>query len=152
MMSVITKNERIYGDYFKILQRAIERMARNSFLIKAWTVTLVSAILVLTVSVTNIFVLSILIGTTIIFWGLDSYYLRFERLYRKLYKEKVKEYNDDKKIANMKLFIMDIVPYKENEDTTIKIMQSGSVVYFYSTITAALSLLLIISSILFIIQ
>lgn len=151
-MSEITKNERIYGDYFKILQGAIERMARNSFLIKAWTVTLVSAILVLTVSITNIFVLSILIGITIIFWGLDSYYLRFERLYRKLYEAKVKEYNDDKKIANMKLFIMDINPYKENVDSTIKIMRSDSLIYFYSIITGALSLLLIISSIVLIFQ
>lgn len=146
MVSEITKNERIYGDYFKILQGVIERMARNSFLIKGWTVTLVSAILILTVSITNLFVLSILIGITIIFWGLDSYYLRFERLYRKLYEVKVKEYND-KGIANMDLFIMDINPYKENVDSTFKIMRSTSLIYFYSSITGVLSLLLIIAGI-----
>jgi len=142
-MSEDKKYERIYGDYFKIIQGTINRMARNSFLIKAWTVTLVSAILVLTLSFTNIFVLGILIVITVIFWGLDSFYLRFERSYRSLYNAKVNEYNNKTK-TSMKLFSMDIKDYKKNEESTLKIMRSDSEKYFYITIIVALSLLLII--------
>lgn len=142
-MSEDKKYERIYGDYFKIIQRTINRMARNSFLIKAWTVTLVSAILVFTLSFINIFVLGILIVITVIFWGLDSFYLRLERSYRSLYKAKVDEYNNETR-TTMKLFSMDINDYKKNEESTLKIMRSDSEKYFYITIIVALSLLLII--------
>ena len=52
-MSNNEKSDAIYSKFFTIIQDVINRMAQNSFLIKAWTVTLISAILVLTFSIVN---------------------------------------------------------------------------------------------------
>lgn len=142
-MSENEKFERIYGDYFKIIQGTINRMARNSFLIKAWTVTLVAAILVFTLSILSIIVLSILIGISLIFWGLDSYYLRLERLYRCLYNQKVEEYNDIRTRKEMSLFLMDTTPYREKVESIMKTMRSDTELCFYITIVGTLSIILI---------
>jgi len=44
------KSDILYSEYFTIIQKVINRMAQNSFLIKAWTVTLIAAIFILTFS------------------------------------------------------------------------------------------------------
>ncbi|MBA7548539.1 hypothetical protein ES705_41000 [subsurface metagenome] len=147
-MSEEKKFERIYGDYFKIIQGVINRMSKNSFLIKAWTITLISAILVLTLSLLNIFVLGILIGISVIFWGLDSYYLRLERIYRKFYGEKVNKYNDKVTRKDLELFSMDIDKLRGEEEGILKIMRSNSEIYFYLTIIGALSIFFVYSTIL----
>lgn len=75
-----------FGDEFfheiKIVQGIIDRMARNSFLIKGWTITLVVvALLVKGLSIH--YVVAFL--PWLVFWVLDAYFLRLERCYRKLY-------------------------------------------------------------------
>jgi hypothetical protein len=71
--------------HLEMIQSVITRMAGNSFLLKGWTVTLVSALFVLSeVDKNQNFVLLALLPA-MAFWGLDSYYLRQERLFRKLY-------------------------------------------------------------------
>ena len=74
-----------YYEYFKIIQNTINRLASNSFLIKAWTITLIGSISILTFSILNTIIFTVLIGIVIVFWILDSYYLKMERLYRELY-------------------------------------------------------------------
>ena len=69
-----------YLEYFKIIQNTISRTAQNSFLIKAWSITIIAGISVLTFSVINSLIFTILIGVVIVFWILDTHYLRFERL------------------------------------------------------------------------
>ena len=68
-----------------IIQSIINRMTSNSFLIKGWTITLVSAILLFdNIASFNIQIAIIFIPIPL-FWLLDSYFLWQERLYRKLY-------------------------------------------------------------------
>jgi len=66
----------------EIVQDFIKRMAFNSFMIKGWTVTLVAVTLLLKGSKYHVFVAYIPI---FIFCFLDAYFLRLERLYRRLY-------------------------------------------------------------------
>lgn len=71
--------------HLEMLQQVITRMANNSFLIKGWSVTLLSAILVLTAK-DKIFAMGwIALIPIVIFWLLDGFFLRQERLFRKLY-------------------------------------------------------------------
>ncbi len=71
--------------HLEMLQSVITRMANNSFLVKGWSVTLLSAILVLTAK-DKIFAMGwIALIPIIIFWLLDGFFLRQERLFRKLY-------------------------------------------------------------------
>lgn len=67
------------------IQNAINRMSNNSFLIKGWTVTFISLLFILAVNGSNIWFLIISLLPLFCFWGLDAYYLRQERLFRKLY-------------------------------------------------------------------
>jgi len=56
-----------YLEYFKIIQNTISRFAQNSFLIKAWSITIIAGISVLTISFITSLIFTILIGVIIIF-------------------------------------------------------------------------------------
>jgi hypothetical protein len=89
--------------HLEFIQNIINRMNANSFQIKGWTVTVVSAILAVYVSTKNCnFVLSA-IFPTVIFWFLDTYYLTQERKFRGLYNDVAGVSDNPKQI---KLFAM----------------------------------------------
>lgn len=73
--------------HLEFIQNVIIRMGSNSFTIKGWTVTLVSALFALAAkdSKTDYVLISYFIIP--IFWILDSYYVSLERKYRLLYKQ-----------------------------------------------------------------
>lgn len=71
--------------HLQLIQSVITRMASNSFLLKGWTVTLVSAIFALLSKDPNKRLLLIAYMPTAVFWGLDAYFLHQEQLYRELY-------------------------------------------------------------------
>lgn len=68
-----------------MIQSVISRMASNSFLIKGWCVTLVSAIFALAAKEPNNLFIAVALFPVIMFWFLDGYFLFQERLFRKLY-------------------------------------------------------------------
>lgn len=65
-----------------LIEDIIKRFASNSFMIKGWTVTLVSVTLLLKGDDKHL-LLAIL--PTLVFWFLDTYFLRQERIYRLLF-------------------------------------------------------------------
>jgi len=71
--------------HLEMIQGVINRMAGNSFLLKGWSVVLVSALFVLSAKETNIFFIYLAFFPALSFWELDGYFLWQERLYRKLY-------------------------------------------------------------------
>ena len=83
------------AEHLDYIQNAINRMAINSFLIKGWAITFISLLFILSVKESNIWYLILTFLPLFCFWGLDAYYLRQEKLFRKLYdlvrKGKVKE-------------------------------------------------------------
>lgn len=72
--------------HLQLIQAVVSRLAQNSFALKGWAVTLVSAVLVLaaTKGLEPRFILVALLPA-FLFWGLDGYYLHQERLFRKWY-------------------------------------------------------------------
>ena len=72
-----------------LIQDVIKRMASNSFMIKGWSLSINAIILALlkekVFEMHIIFLLFVFIFPIISFWYLDAYFLRQERLYRKLY-------------------------------------------------------------------
>ncbi len=73
--------------HLQIIQGVISRMGTNSFVLKGWNVTLVSALFALAAKNSNPLFIIIAILPSLTFWCLDAYYLRQERLFRKLYDE-----------------------------------------------------------------
>ena len=72
-------------EHLKMIQAIIIRMANNSFMLKGWGVVLASAIFALLAKDVNKQFIFLTILPVIAFWILDGYYLRQERLFRKLY-------------------------------------------------------------------
>ena len=133
----------VYSEYFKIIQNTITRMSQNSFLIKAWTITIIASLTILILSISNIIVLTILIGVVIIFWIFDSNYLKLERQYRSLYEKIVAEYNSEQK-NNIKLFDMQISSSLRVKRDLLKAMISKSELLFYGALEIALLMFLIL--------
>jgi len=73
--------------HLEFIQDVINRMARNSFLIKGWCITIVAALIALAAKENNTRFLIVTIIPIVMFWILDGYFLYQERLYRGLYDE-----------------------------------------------------------------
>src|SRR4051812_7194957 len=71
--------------HLELIQAVVTRLAGNSFTIKGWSITLVSALLALSAKDSNSRYALLAVLPALCFWGLDAYYLRQERLFRKLY-------------------------------------------------------------------
>jgi hypothetical protein len=72
--------------YLEFLQEVIGRLATNSFLFKGWAITIAAGVSGLAAVSSRAGVIGVAIGTTLMFWGLDGYYLWLERAFRDLYK------------------------------------------------------------------
>jgi len=72
--------------HLELIQTAVTRMGQNSFTVRGWSVTLVSVVFAL-IAAKDAPPLAALIALipAVVFWGLDAYYLRQERLFRQLY-------------------------------------------------------------------
>ena len=73
--------------HLEMIQGVINRMAHCSFLLKGWSVILVSGLFALAAKDANPLFVYLAYLPVIAFWVLDGYYLYQERLYRKLYGE-----------------------------------------------------------------
>lgn len=104
--------------HLEFIQGVINRMARNSFLLKGWAVTLVSALVAL--SPGDAFKGDVIVSylPLIGFWILDAYFVRQERLFSKLYdavrlqREGAIDYS------------MDTRPYEREVDSWLKVALS----------------------------
>lgn len=81
--------------HLEFIQNIITRMNSNSFMIKGWAVTLISAILIFADKSNEKGYLIVPLLATILFFMLDAYYLCMEKKYRELYNKVVKQSEDD---------------------------------------------------------
>jgi hypothetical protein len=72
-------------EHLKFIQAVIARMGTNSFLLKGWTVTLVAALFAFGAKEADRAFIVIAWVPVLVFAGLDAYFLRRERLYRRLH-------------------------------------------------------------------
>ena len=71
--------------HLAMIQGVVNRLAQSSFLLKGWSVVLVSALLAFAANSSEALVLYIPLLPAIVFWALDGYFLWQERLFRALY-------------------------------------------------------------------
>ena len=95
--------------HLELIQAVITRLAQNSFAYKAWAVIIVTAIFALAAKQANPHYLLVALIPTLVFWGLDAYYLRQERLFRRLYDAVRKAQSTD---SYDNPFSMDTSPYE----------------------------------------
>lgn len=119
--------------HLEFIQGIINRMNSNSFSIKGWTITIVSALLALYANSSNVTYIFIAIMPTILFWFIDAYYLRQERRFRGLYNDIV---NNG---ASVKLFDMPIKNYNNGKFSYYCcVFWSKTITPFYVFISIAL--------------
>ncbi len=124
-MSDLAKNEKLLIDEIKIIQDVIKRMADNSFKIKGWTVTLIVITLIFKGQTNDNHLLAFL--PLVSFWILDTYYLRTERIYRKLYSWVV----ENRPKSDEYLFDLNPKRFENEVDSYLKTMFSISLRMFY---------------------
>lgn len=73
--------------HLEFIQNVITRMNANSFVIKGWAITLVSALFALAANDTNLNYALISYIVIPVFWILDGFFIATERQYRDLYNE-----------------------------------------------------------------
>ena len=71
--------------HLEFIQEIINRMARNSFMLKGWTVILVGAIVAFIARGGNAEFTLLVCLPVAAFWTLDGFFLSQERLFRSLY-------------------------------------------------------------------
>lgn len=112
-----------------LIQSCINRMAHNSFLLKGWTISIIAVILALADKASSPGLLALILLIPILgFWYLDAFFLRTERMYRKMY-----EWVLEKRKADDESFLYDLNPrrFEDQVESTGKIMWSKTLRTFY---------------------
>lgn len=124
--------------HMDMIQAVITRMAENSFLIKGWSITLISALFALAANDTNEMYAVLALLPALCFWGLDAYYLRQERLYRKLY-DYIRPGNPKPPAPSkaIEIYSMNTQPLESTVATWLKTAKSGTVAGLHLPIVLA---------------
>jgi hypothetical protein len=73
--------------HLDLLQAVIGRMAANSFLLRGWSVTLTTALFGFAATAVEARLAFLAVAPVLVFWGLDAYYLGYERRFRERFDE-----------------------------------------------------------------
>ena len=114
--------------HLEFIQAVISRMNNSSFLIKAWSITLISALFALAANDTNENFVLIPYMTIPLFWLLDGFFISMERRYRALYENTALK--NEAKID----FSMDTSKYREFRNSWISGVFSRTLIIFYGSI------------------
>lgn len=114
--------------HLELIQAVITRLAQNSFAYKGWAITIAAAIFALAANEARPQYLLVALLPAVTFWGLDAYYLRQERLFRKLY-EGVRMMTSEEWKGNP--FSMDTSPYNSQVATWWETCWSKTVGWLY---------------------
>ena len=129
--------------HLEMIESIIERMAKNSFQMKAWAITLVTVVGALGAKEADKRFMLLAFVPIISFWLLDAFYVQQERRYKALYRsvcEKKEEEID---------FILNTKSVTFTSDEAKRIcfincFKSTSVSLFYGTLTVTMVLLVAI--------
>ena len=122
--------------HLQMIQGIINRLSNNSFLLKGWSVVLVSAMFALAAKDTNSFFVLLAYFPAISFWGLDGFFLYQERLYRAHYNQ-VRELSEDEID-----YSMDITHVIKDESPWIRVTFSKTLFIFHGVIILIISVVI----------
>jgi len=120
--------------HLEMLQAIIQRMAVNSFMLKGWSVILVSALFALAVDTSKSRLVFLAYLPALVFWLLDGYFLRQERMFRNLY-DNVRETSEDAID-----FSMDTTPVAGQVASWPRVMFSRTLFLFHGVIVLTITL------------
>lgn len=122
--------------HLELILGVVNRLSTNSFMLKGWSVVLMSALFALSASDRHSSFVFVAYIPVLVFWGLDGFFLWQERLHRALYNHvrMLKEEEID--------FSMDTTPFKGGNgwfDAT----RSKTLVVFHGTLVLAIVVVMV---------
>jgi hypothetical protein len=123
-----------------LIQDCIKRMANNSFLIKGWTVSLIAVVLALAKDKIDFFYIClILLVPVLCFWYLDTFFLRTEKMYRKMYEWVI----NNRMTSDERMYDLNPKNYESEVDSTFKVMFSKTLKVFFGIPTLILIVIIL---------
>ena len=118
------------GKHLEFIQGTVNRLSTNSFLLKGWSVVLVSALFALAAADFSRYFIYLAYFPAIAFWILDGYFLWQERLFRALYDHvrSLEEADVD--------YSMDTAPYVDRTTSWAGVCWSKTLVIFHGAVLA----------------
>ena len=126
------------GKHLEFIQNNIVRMANTSFLLKGWSVTLAAALFALAAKDMNSLFAVVALFPALVFWALDAYYLRQERLFRRLYDDVANP--PAERSAPIPSFSMDTAYCRDQVPTWSRTLLAPSVALLHGVVVAAVLL------------
>ena len=114
--------------HLEFIQAVITRLANNSFLMKGWALTVAGAFYGFAVKGTSWEVAATGLMPVLVFWGLDGYFLRQERLFRGLY-DQVRQHN-----PRIEPFAMNAAAYAPPVASWARTLASRTLAPFYGPV------------------
>lgn len=121
--------------HLEFIQDAIKRFASNSFQMKGWMLTIVSALLGFYANTSNTKFALVAVLPVLVFWGLDSYYLQQERKIRGVYNDVI---NPDKAQIKVGPFEMPMQNYTGGKYSFRDVLLSQTMVLLYLSVVVIL--------------
>jgi hypothetical protein len=133
--------------HLEMIELVIERMSKDSFQLKGWAITLVTAILALASQKSEPQYVGLVLLPIVGFWILDAFYVQQERLYRLLYKQVTLKSEDDIDFS-MEARSVPVALSERKKLTFLSCLFSMSVVpvYLISVVAAVFVMVLAIST------
>jgi hypothetical protein len=122
---VIEVDQADHHKHMDYIQSVISRLANNSFVMKGWALTLSSTILGFAASQGQVTLALAAVMPAVVFWVLDTYYLRQERAFREMFNDVAA-----KRVGN---FEIRPVEYAKRQ-SWLKVGRSISLSLFYGAI------------------
>lgn len=125
--------------HLEMIQGIITRMNQNSFMLKGWMITIVSALLAIYADKGNVAYLVVTIFPILVFWFLDAYYLQQEQKFRGIYSDIV----EGKDIHLFKMPIGEYNKKKHGKYSYGDVFWSKTIAGLYCTILVVIVLILV---------
>jgi len=122
-----------------MIQGVINRLSHNSFLLKGWSVVLISAMFALAAGSSQLYFIYLAYFPLIVFWVLDAYFLWQERLFRALY-DRVRALREDQID-----FSMDTTAVKSDVKAWPEVLFSLTLLLFHGTVLFSIVFVLVIA-------
>lgn len=129
--------------YIEMIETIIERMAKNSFQLKGWSMTLIALVGAISAQGSDKRFILLAFIPIIGFWILDSFYLQQERKYKLLYKNVIAK-NENQIDFNLDTSMATGTPEEMKRLCFCKCMFSITELCFYPVIAAALIILVVV--------
>lgn len=135
-------NQELFKE-IELIQSCINRMAKNSFMVKGWALTIFAAVIAITKDELfddMLLLIPMVLIPFVCFWMLDAFFLRTERMYGKMYAWVLQE----RKRGNIE-YQYDLNParFSDEVECICKVMFSKTLLLFFGIPTMSLLIIVI---------